>query len=91
MAVSTVAAQLQSRPSSGNIFMRTLFGWGIKLAFVGLIYAGVSGAIPLTLPDTIFGYQVPDAAKRFAGAGGQLQEIADKTQTGFKGIADSLK
>ncbi len=71
--------------------MRTLFGWGIKLAFVGLIYAGVSGAIPFTLPDTIFGYQVPDAAQRFAGAGGQLQEIAGKTQAGFKGIANSLK
>ncbi len=71
--------------------MRFLFGWALKLAFVGLIYAGVSGAIPMQLPDTILGYQLPDAAKRLAGSGGQIQDIAGKTQAGFKGIADSLK
>jgi len=73
------------------LFMRFLLGWALKLAFVGLIYAGVTGAIPMHLPDTILGYQLPDAAKRFAGSGGQIQDIAGKTQAGFKGIADSLK
>jgi hypothetical protein len=71
--------------------MRFVLGWTLKLALVGLIYAGVTGAIPMQLPDTILGYQVPDAAKRFAGSGGQIQDIAGKTQAGFKNIADSLK
>ncbi|MBX9946205.1 MAG: hypothetical protein K2Y40_19175 [Reyranella sp.] len=71
--------------------MRFLLGWTVKLAFVGLIYAGVTGAIPLKLPDTILGFQVPDAAKRLAGSNGQIQDIAGKTQAGFKGIADSIK
>lgn len=70
--------------------MRFMLGWTLKLALVGLIYAGVTGAIPMQLPDTILGYQVPDAAKRFAG-GGQVQDIAGKTQAGFKSVADSLK
>lgn len=71
--------------------MRFMLGWGLKLAFAGLVYAGVSGMIPLKVPDTILGFQVPEAAKRFAGTNGQLQELAGKTQAGFKGIADSLK
>ncbi len=71
--------------------MRFVLGWTVKLAFVGLIYAGVTGAIPLKLPDTILGFQVPDAAKRLAGSNGQIQDIAGKTQAGFKGIADSIK
>jgi hypothetical protein len=71
--------------------MRFLLGWSLKLAVMGLIYAGVTGMIPMTLPDTIMGLQVPDAAKRLAGSGGQIQEIAGKTQAGFKGIADSFK
>ena len=70
--------------------MRLLLGWSLKLAVLGLIYAGVTGMIPMTLPDTIMGFQVPDAAKRLAGSG-QIQEIAGKTQAGFKGIADSFK
>jgi len=45
----------------------------------------------MQLPDTILGYQVPDAAKRLAGGSGQVQDIAGKTQAGFKNIADSLK
>ncbi|MDP2333252.1 MAG: hypothetical protein Q8M19_21420 [Reyranella sp.] len=71
--------------------MRFIFGWTLKLAFVGFIYAGVTGAIPMHLPDTILGYELPDAAKRFVGSGGQIQDIAGKTQAGFKSIADSLK
>ncbi len=71
--------------------MRFILGWTLKLAFVGLIYAGVTGAIPMHLPDTILGYQLPDAAKRFAGSGGQIQDLAGKTQAGFKTIADSFK
>lgn len=71
--------------------MRSVLGWTLKLAFAGLIYAGVSGMIPLKVPDTILGFQVPEAAKRFAGSGGQIQEIAGKTQAGFKNIADSFK
>jgi hypothetical protein len=47
--------------------------------------------IPMQLPDTILGFQVPDAAKRFASNGVQIQELAGKTQAGFKGVADSFK
>jgi hypothetical protein len=78
-------------PVIRELFMRFMLGWTLKLALVGLVYAGVTGAIPMQLPDTILGYQVPDAAKRLAGSGGQIQDIAGKTQAGFKTIADSLK
>jgi len=71
--------------------MRFLLSWSLKLALMGLIYAGVTGAIPMQLPDSILGFQMPDAAKRLAGNGSQLQDIAGKTQAGFKGIADTLR
>ena len=71
--------------------MRFLLGWSLKLAVMGLVYAGVTGMIPMQLPDTILGFQVPDAAKRFASNGVQIQEFAGKTQAGFKGVADSFK
>jgi len=71
--------------------MRFLLGWSLKLAVIGLFYAGVTGAIPVQLPDTILGFQVPDAAKRLASNGAQIQELAGKTQANFKTVADSFK
>ena len=71
--------------------MRTLFGWILKAGIVGALYLGVTSGLQVKLPETIFGYKVPDQAHQFMARTAQIADYGKSTQNGFKGIADHLK
>jgi hypothetical protein len=71
--------------------MRTLLGWAFKAAFVGVLYLGVTSGLQVKLPETVFGYKVPDQAHQFVERTSQIADFGKQTQNGFKGIADSFK
>ena len=71
--------------------MNSLFGWALKLSLVGLAYVVMTSGFKIKLPEEILGYKVPESAQRFVDRGSQIADIGQKTQSGFKGIADSFK
>ena len=71
--------------------MKFLFGWALKLSLVGLAYVVMTSGFKIKLPEEILGYKVPESAQRFVDRGSQIADIGQKTQSGFKGIADSFK
>jgi hypothetical protein len=71
--------------------MRTLFGWVLKAGIMGALYLGVTSGLQVKLPDTILGFKVPDQAHQFVARTAQIADYGKSTQTGLKGIADSLK
>ena len=71
--------------------MKFLLGWSLKLAVVGAIYVGMTSGFKIKLPEEILGYKVPESAQRFVERSAQIGEIGQKTQNGFKSIADGLK
>ena len=71
--------------------MKFLFGWGLKLSLVGVAYVVMTSGFKVKLPEEILGYKVPESAQRFVDRSSQIAEYGQKTQNGFKGIADSFK
>ena len=71
--------------------MRFLFGWTIKLGFLAVVYLAMTGNLKIQLPETVLGYEVPAPARQLVDRTSQIGDIAAKTQSGFKQIADSLK
>ncbi len=71
--------------------MRTLLGWLFKASFVGVLYLGVTSGVHVKLPETVLGFKVPEQAQQWVDRTAQLTEYGQQTQSGFKGIADSLK
>ena len=71
--------------------MRFLLGWALKIAIVGVIYIGVTGGLSdLNVPDTVFGYKVPEGVKRGVQSTAKLKEYGAETSDRFKKIADSI-
>ena len=71
--------------------MKFLLGWTIKLALLGVVYLGFTGAFNVKLPDTVLGYKVPDAAHEFVERTAKIGDFGQQTQSGFKNIANSFK
>ena len=71
--------------------MRFLFGWTIKLGFLALVYMTMTGNLRVQLPETVMGYEVPPVARQWVDRTAQINDIAGKTQSGFKQISDSFR
>jgi len=71
--------------------MRFLLGWSIKLGFLAVVYLAMTGNLRLQLPETVMGYEMPAQARQWVDRTSQITDIATKTQSGFKQIADSFK
>ena len=71
--------------------MRFPLGWTVKLGFLAVVYLAMTGNLKVQLPDTVLGYEVPGQARQWVDRNGQISDIANKTQTGFKQISDSFK
>ena len=71
--------------------MRFLLGWTVKLGFLAVIYLTMTGNLKVQLPETILGFEVPAQARQWVDRNSQINDIANKTQTGFKQISDSFK
>ena len=71
--------------------MRFVLGWTFKLAFLGVIYLGFTGAFHVKLPATVLGYKVPDTAQQFVDRTAKIAEYGQQTQAGFKNIANGLR
>ena len=71
--------------------MRFLFGWTIKLGFLAVVYLAMTGNLRLQLPESVMGYEVPPLARQWVDRGAQINDIAGKTQSGFKQISDSFR
>ena len=71
--------------------MRFLFGWTVKLGLLAVVYLTMTGNLKVQLPGTILGFEVPTPARQWVDRNNQINDIANKTQTGFKQISDSFK
>ena len=71
--------------------MRFLLGWTVKLGFLAVVYFTMTGNLRVQLPETVLGYEVPVQARQWVDRNSQINDIANKTQTGFKQISDSFK
>ncbi|SEP31337.1 hypothetical protein SAMN02990966_04984 [Rhodospirillales bacterium URHD0017] len=71
--------------------MRFLLGWTVKLGFLAVVYLTMTGNLKVQLPETILGFEVPAPARQWVDHNNQVNDIANKTQTGFKQISDSFK
>ena len=71
--------------------MKFLLGWGLKLGFLGVVYLAMTGGLQLKLPETVLGFEVPAEARQWVDRNGKINELAGKTQSGFKGIADAIR
>jgi len=71
--------------------MRFLLGWTVKLGFLAVVYLTMTGNLKVQLPETILGFEVPTPARQWVDRNNQINDIANKTQTGFKQISDSFK
>ena len=71
--------------------MRFLLGWTVKLGFLAVVYLTMTGNLKVQLPETVLGYEVPVQARQWVDRNSQINEIANKTQTSFKQVSDSLR
>jgi hypothetical protein len=71
--------------------MRFLLGWMVKLGLLGMAYLAVTGSIQFRLPDTVLGYEVPQQARQWVERNAQIDDLAGKTQSTVRQIADRLK
>ena len=71
--------------------MRFFLGWTVKLGFLAVVYLTMTGNLKVQLPETVLGYVVPVQARQWVDRNSQINEIANKTQTGFKQVSDSLR
>ena len=71
--------------------MRFLLGWMFKLGFLGVAYLAMTGDLKLKVPDTVLGYEMPQAARQCGDRGGPLGDMAKQTRTALKQISDSFK
>ena len=63
----------------------------MKLGFLAVVYLTMTGNLKVQLPEAILGFEVPAPARQWVDRNNQLNDIANKTQTGFKQISDSFK
>lgn len=71
--------------------MRFLFGWTLKLGFIGLVYLGMTSGFKVKLPEEILGYKVPAEAQKWVDRNAEIGALGKQTQDGFKSIAGSFK
>ena len=71
--------------------MKFVLGWTFKLAFLGVVYLGVTSGFHVKLPETVLGYKVPESAQQFVDRSSKIADFGQQTQTGFKSIAAGLK
>jgi hypothetical protein len=71
--------------------MRFLLGWMVKLGFVAAVYLVMTGSLKFQLPETVLGYEVPVEARRWVDRHAEINDLAGRTQAGFKQISDSFK
>jgi hypothetical protein len=71
--------------------MRFLFGWAVKLAFLGAIYFGLTSGYKIKLPDQVLGYKVPDTAQQWVDRNAQIAEYGKQTKAGFELLGQQLK
>jgi hypothetical protein len=70
--------------------MRFILGWTFKLAFLGVIYLGITGGPQVKLPETVLGYKVPKGAQQFIDRN-EIAAYGQQTQSAFKSIEAGLK
>jgi hypothetical protein len=73
------------------VAMRTLLGWVFKFGVLGLVYLGMTSGVKIKLPDTVLGYQVPNAAQQWVDRNAQIADYGRQTKAGFKAIGDMIK
>jgi hypothetical protein len=64
--------------------MRFLLGWLVKLGFLGVVYLTMTGNVKVQLPETVLGYEVPQAARQWVDRNAQINAVATQTQDGFR-------
>ncbi len=71
--------------------MKFILGWTFKLAFLGVVYLGLSSGFNVKLPETVMGYKVPESAQQFVDRTSKIADFGQHTQVGFKSISAGLK
>lgn len=71
--------------------MRFVLGWTVKLGFLAVVYLAMTGNLKVQVPEKVLGFEVPVEARQWADRGNQVNDIANRTQAGFKQISDSFK
>jgi hypothetical protein len=71
--------------------MRFLLGWAFKLGFLGAAYLVVSGKLPLKLPDSVLGYEMPPLAKQWAERVSQVNDLENSGGNVLRQISDRLR
>lgn len=71
--------------------MRFLLGWMFKLGILAVAYLAMTGDLKLKVPDTVLGYEMPQATRQWGDPSGQLGDMAKQTRTALKQISDSFK
>ena len=71
--------------------MRRLVSWAIRFSLLGLVYAVMTGSLPLKLPEKFLGYKVPPEAQAWVDRNAEIVEYGKRTEAAFKSIADSIK
>jgi hypothetical protein len=80
-----------ARHGVGEIAMRWLLSWTIKLSLLALAYAVMTGNLSIQLPDQLLGYKVPTEAQAWVDRNAQIVDYGKRTEAAFKSIADSIK
>jgi hypothetical protein len=71
--------------------MRFLLGWAFKLGFLAVAGLVMTGNLPVRLPESVLGYEVPPQARQWVERNAQIVDLAGKTQASLKQISDSFK
>jgi hypothetical protein len=71
--------------------MKFAVGWAFKLSVAGAVYFVLTAGPGIKLPEKILGFKVPPAAQEWVDRNAQIADFGNRTQAGFKDIADSLK
>jgi hypothetical protein len=71
--------------------MRFLFGWALKIAFLGVIYLGLTSGYRIKLPEEVLGYKVPETAQQWVDRNAQITEYGKQTKAGFEVLGQQLK
>ena len=70
--------------------MRFLLNWSIKLSLAGVLYIAATTGSSLKLPETIWGFKVPESARQWVNRNADIAAIGEQTTANFKTIADSF-
>ena len=71
--------------------MKFAVSLALKLSIAGVVYVVLTAGPKITLPEQILGFKVPPSAQEWVDRNAQIADFGERTQAGFKNIADSLK